>query len=178
MPDRPSEPAADLTVLAGELVDRLWNHGDDSVADRLLAPGFTGHSPDQPGVLDRNGLLRLVHRLRAGLPDLGLTVHAAVEQGQQVFLRTSVTGTHRGWLWGLPPTGLFTRATEMLWLRFDDGRVAELWRQSSPLRVLGQLGVLPPADAGVLGRGGHLVRTAGRLAALSAKTSAAGRRRS
>ncbi|KAA2262619.1 ester cyclase [Solihabitans fulvus] len=174
MPDPTSDAEPDPLAVARELVDRLWNHADERAVAPLLEPGFVGRSPNWTESLDRDGLFRLVRAWRTGLPDLGLRVEDAVVQGQRVCLRTVVTGTHRGWLLGLPPTGLFCRATESLWLRFEHGRVAELWRQSCPLTVLDQLGLLPPEDAGPARRLGHALRTAGRLAALSVRFSRSG----
>ncbi|WP_158884508.1 ester cyclase [Amycolatopsis anabasis] len=156
----------DYAALAVRIHDRLWNHGDLATVEGFCWPDLVAYLPEE---LDRDGFSRYVAETRAGLPDLAVHVHETVAERNQVLLRAHVTGTHRGPLLGLPPTGRPTLRTELVWYRFHGGRVACLWRESNPLVVLDQLGVVPPEDAGPFGRFGHSLRTLARMAVLTAK---------
>ncbi|AHH99623.1 ester cyclase [Kutzneria viridogrisea] len=166
----------DLGQRARWITDQLFNLGNLDAA-RTCAPDFLGHLPDYPDAHGPDGLAEFVRGLRTSFPDFGHKVHVSVWEGDQVFLRSSLTGTQRGEFLGIPPTNLPVLMSEMLWLRFDaDGRLAELWRETNPVAALDQIGVVPPDGVGPAGRFGHTLKTVARLAALTARQQLAQRR--
>jgi len=60
-----------------------------------------------------------------------------------VAARTTMTGTHEGDLFGLPPTGRRVRVAQHTIERFRDGRIVAHHRLTDDLSMLRQLGVLP-----------------------------------
>ena len=58
--------------------------------------------------------------------------------------RWTATGTHRGELFGIAPTGRTMTVTGILITRFDGGRIAEEWESYDALGMLQQLGAAPP----------------------------------
>lgn len=107
------------------------NHGDSTVVDELIAPGF---------VLHGNGLVReVVGTIRAGLPDLELRTLQQVAEGDLVASRWLVRGTHRGTILGIAPTGRQVTVTGFSLVRFAGGQVIEEWIEMDVLGLLSQL---------------------------------------
>ena len=72
-----------------------------------------------------------------------------VAEGDLVAYRATLSGTHRGELLGMPPTGRAFRVQHMHMLRMRDGRACEHWAVRDDLGMLQQLGIIPaPAPAG------------------------------
>ena len=126
--------------LAGE----VWSEGNVALCDELVAPDWVLHqagTPD-PG-RGPDGYRAWVAGLRAAFPDLRLLVEEQVCLGDRVATRWTVTGTHRGALRGVPPTGRRVEWTAVSIKRFAGGKVAETWICSDGLGLLRQVGAVP-----------------------------------
>lgn len=77
-------------------------------------------------------------------PDVRATIHNMIAEGDRVFLRQTLTGTHEGKTEGssFEPTG--KKATWAMWCeyRLEGGRIAEVWCLSDSLHLYEQLGVV------------------------------------
>lgn len=80
---------------------------------------------------------------RNAFPDLRVTVEEQVAHGNTVVTRWTTTGTHRGDLWGVPPTGKSFTITGVTIDRFVEGKIAESKESWDALGMLQQLGILP-----------------------------------
>ena len=78
--------------------------------------------------------------LRAGFPDLTITVEDQVAEGDMVVTRWIARGTHRGAFQGVPATGrdVVMAGTDID--RIVGGKVAECWAQVDELGLMRQLG--------------------------------------
>ena len=124
----------------------LFNLGKVELVPELLHPEYVNHSPGSPTLpRGREGVVVVVQALRRALPDLSYRVEDLVVGDDSVAVRATMTGTHRGDLFGLPPTGNSVRVTQMTFERFRDGRIVAHHRLTDDLSMLRQLGVLPPA---------------------------------
>ena len=83
--------------------------------------------------------------LRTAFPDIRVTVFDTVAEGDLVAVRGEISGTHRGELMGLPPTGNGVSVSVMDFNRIASGRVHERWGQLDMLGLLQQLGAVPEA---------------------------------
>lgn len=157
--------------LGPRILDELWNGRDVGVIDRRFSSEVVTYVPlpGQPVIEGTPGLRKLAEDMFAALPDLAYRSVEVVAAGDKVLVRGELTGTHRGFLMGIPPTGRATRLTEHVILRFEGDRVVEMWQQADYLSVLSQLGITPPEGAGPLGTVAHTVKTVGRLGALIVK---------
>ena len=101
----PSEAAQ----IVRELHDIVWNSGELSAVDRLVAPQYVIHSdpgdPWEGQTLDRATYRERVRYSRTGFPDLTFTIHDLIATEHRVCVRWSAEGTHAGDLVGLPATG-------------------------------------------------------------------------
>lgn len=125
----------------------VWNGGDIDVLDDLLDPAYINHSsgmptPPPPGP---DGLKPVVQALRGAFSDLNYDVHQVVVENGMAAVRSTMTGTHDGSLFGMPPTGRSVEVTQMQFERIADGRLAEHWRTTDDLTLMRQLGQIPDA---------------------------------
>lgn len=140
-----SEPTPDLRRLALRVFSELISGGDLALADELIAPGYVDHRGGPPG---REGFKVGLAMVRAAFPDWTSIPADLVVEGDRVAGRWTVTGTHEGDFMGIPATGRSITMAEAGVLRFEDGRLVELWRVADELALLRQLGVLPTPTAG------------------------------
>jgi steroid delta-isomerase-like uncharacterized protein len=124
--------------------EEVWNEGRLDVLDELLTPGYLNHTPSTaappPGPA---GLEPIVAAMRAAFPDLHYAIEDLVVGPAAVAVRVTMTGTHRGDLFGLPATGRRVRVSQMNLERLASGRIAEHWRITDELALMRQLGVVP-----------------------------------
>jgi steroid delta-isomerase-like uncharacterized protein len=107
----------------------VWSEGRLDEADRYLAPDLVDHDVQPfPGRADgAAGLLQVVGMIRAALPDLERSIEDQIEEGDRVVTRFVDRGTHRGELFGVPPTGRAIRLPGINIERVEGGRIREIW---------------------------------------------------
>ena len=122
----------------------VWNQGKLEVLDEIIAPDYINHSssiPDPvPGPI---GLKPIVAAMRLAFPDLHYEVHDLVVGEGKVAVRCTMTGTHQGEFFGIPPTGQSVRVTQLQIEYIRNGQIVEHWRQTDELGIMQQLGLLP-----------------------------------
>jgi steroid delta-isomerase-like uncharacterized protein len=134
----------DGETLARRYFEEVWNQGKVDVLDELLAPDYinhtpsTGHPPAGPA-----GLKPIVLAIRRAFPDLHFTIDDVIVTGSAVAIRTTMTGTHEGDLFGVPPTRRKIKVMQLQIERIKNGRIAEHWRVTDELSMMKQLGVVP-----------------------------------
>ncbi len=83
--------------------EELFNNGNLSVADELIAPDFVSHARAERGVGGPEGVKQFVTRLRTGFPDFNVTIEDQLAEGDKVMTRFRVSGTHNGQWMGPTP---------------------------------------------------------------------------
>lgn len=133
--------AEDNKAVVYRTIDAV-NRGDLDIIDELFSPDCIIHNPG--GVtLDRAGHKRNLALLAQGFPDIYCSAEAVVAEGDLVAARQTLTGTHRGEVQGVPPTGKQVNYTAMGFIRVSDGKVVEVWHEVDTLGLLQQLGLAP-----------------------------------
>jgi len=123
----------------------LFNQGKLELLPELLRPDYVNHSPGSAELpRGRDGVGVVVQALRRGFPDLHYRIDDLVVGEDSVAVRTTLTGTHHGELFGVGPTGRTVEVTQMTFERFREGRIVAHHRLTDELSLLRQLGVLPP----------------------------------
>jgi steroid delta-isomerase-like uncharacterized protein len=82
--------------------------------------------------------------LFTALPDLRLDLTTRLPHGDCVAEEYTITGTHLGSLFGIPPTGRRLCIRAVSFVRMREGRLAEDTFYVDLAGVLGQLGLFPP----------------------------------
>jgi predicted ester cyclase len=77
--------------------------------------------------------------LRPAMPDIQVTIHQQVAEGDLVTTRKTIGGTHTGTFLGIPPTGRAVNIDVIDIVRVKDGRYFEHWGITSLSEVLAQL---------------------------------------
>ncbi len=113
-------------------------HYDEQITWHDVARGRTLRGKQQVGDYLRG--------LFAGLPDLRLDLTTRLPYGDDVAEEYTITGTHLGSLFGIPPTGRALHIRAVSFVRMRDGRLAEDTFYVDLAGVLGQLGLFPPLD--------------------------------
>jgi steroid delta-isomerase-like uncharacterized protein len=134
------------------LVRRYWdevvNPGNLDLIDALFAPDYVLHTPDGD-VPGRDGIRQQLTAFRAAFPDLRAEVADEVAEGDKVVQWVLARGTHRGELFGVPPTGKSVTITGIVISRVAAGKIAEEWEVLDLLGVLQQIGAVPtPGSSG------------------------------
>jgi predicted ester cyclase len=80
--------------------------------------------------------------ITTALPDRRDHIDDVLAEGDRVWMRFRVAGTHGGNLYGLPPTGTRVEVPEVGVMRFTDGKWKEAWYFADELGLLLQLGAV------------------------------------
>lgn len=126
-----------------QIIEEVWNGGNLAVLDELVAPTCVFHDPNTT-FHGPEGIKHYVMMYRMAFPDLQFTVNDLIGEGDKVVIRWMVTGTHKGQLQGMAPTGKVVRVTGIVISRLAKGQVEEDWITFDALGLLQQLGVVPP----------------------------------
>jgi predicted ester cyclase len=122
--------------------------GDLSVIDEFVAPDLVDHTAPPHLQHGSESLKQLALIWRQAFPDLKVTVHELVAEGDLVVIAWSGGGTHLGELMGIPPTGKQGYMTGITFNRMQDGRIVERWGNNDQAGLFVQLGLMPaPAAA-------------------------------
>jgi steroid delta-isomerase-like uncharacterized protein len=121
----------------------IWNRADLAATGEVVGADYVRHDPATPGVRGVAGLQQLIATYHQAFPDLQLTVEELLAEGETVAARWSGTGTHRGELMGIPPTGKPTAVSGIGLYRLAGGKIAEEWESWDTLGLMQQLGAVP-----------------------------------
>ena len=125
--------------LVRRLYDELFFKWNFAVVDELISPEFIGH--EMPPGMPRGpeGIRQFYGGIRAGLPDVQLTVEDMIGEKDRVVVRWSARATHRGVFLGIPATGKAVSFTGLALYRLAKGKIVERWAEVNLLGVSEQL---------------------------------------
>jgi steroid delta-isomerase-like uncharacterized protein len=122
-----------------------FNAGNISLYDELVAVNFVYH---EPMVGERRGLQgakEVATTYRTAFPDARLVIDEQIATGDTVVTRWTATGTHKGLLLGIPPTGRRVTCTGILISHLQNGKIVEEFENFDTLGLLRQIGAVPAA---------------------------------
>ena len=140
-----------VTAQHNKALVRRWldaiNQADVAVTDEVFSPDcirrLIYHASVTRVGRGADAIKRRISDWRAAFPDWSFTVEDMVAEADVVITRCTVRGTHRGELFGLPPTGREVAYTEILISRIANGRIVEQSVLIDRLGLLQELGALP-----------------------------------
>lgn len=112
-------------AIVSRFLDELWNQNNAGIRDELA-------TPDYPST-------HRVDEMRAGFPDIQLTIDDQIAEGDQVVTRATATGTHKGEFMGKSPTDRSITLPIIFIHRLEGGRVAERWNQMDQVGLYEQI---------------------------------------
>ncbi len=116
-----------------------FNERKFGLVEELTASDFVEHSHRYRGIEAHRQFLNM-HV--GGFPDFNMSIEHMVAEGDNVWVRFKVTGTHAGEFNRLPPTGKKVNFESVQMYRIVEGKIAECWAVSDSAEFLRQLGVM------------------------------------
>ena len=131
--------------------EKVWNAGDESAIDRLMAPGAKFHglpTADAPPIIGPAAFKPLFREFRVAFPDLKIKLLRIVCEDSLVASHCLVSGTHTGAGPGpnVLATGMPIRFFGMAFAFVENGQIQEGWNCFDFSSMYQQLGVAPPTS--------------------------------
>jgi steroid delta-isomerase-like uncharacterized protein len=126
-----------------------WNGGLAGLVravDELMADDYVRHDPNTPEVRGREAQKQLVTMFLTAFDDLHLTIEDLVAERDKVAGRITVRATHKGELFGIPPTGRQVTVSMLEIYRLAGDKIAEQWIVMDALGMMQQLGAIPTPE--------------------------------
>jgi len=142
---RTNDKRAAYKAIVGRLYEEVFNTGDLSRADELIAANYLDHNPLGPEIVrGLEGFKQSLRLLREAFPDLHFTVEEIIVKGNQVVSRVILRGTHKSEFMGVPPTGKRVQVKGIDLFRITNGVIVERWGAFYGKALIGQwVGNLP-----------------------------------
>lgn len=135
--------AEEYKACSRRVFEEIWNRGNLDEIYEIFASDFVLHEPVAGEIRGPEGYKKFVTMYRAAYPDLHFTVEDQIAEGDKVVNRLTFTGTHKGKLMGVPPSGEKITTTGITVCRYRGGKMLEAWANSDVLGMLQQLKVMP-----------------------------------
>jgi predicted ester cyclase len=132
----------ELKRVVQQWVEDVWNGGHLDRADELMPPDYVLHAGAQR-FTGPEGFKQLCAGYRAAFPDLHVTVHDLIAEGDRVVWRFTARGTQRGPLFDLLPTGKPMEIEGIVISRFAGDKWVEDWGSWDIYGMMEQLGAIP-----------------------------------
>lgn len=145
--------ATDNIALVKRLVDEVWNKGNLKVADELSSSTSGFHDPMSGDLTTLDAFKKHVQNVRTGFPDMRVAIDDIAVSGDKVYMRWTVTGTHKGPFMGADATNKRGVTPGMSVSRIQGGKIAETWMFYDVLGLLQQLGLAPAMREEAAGAG-------------------------
>ncbi|MBR8357878.1 ester cyclase [Burkholderia vietnamiensis] len=129
--------------VAVETLYRAFSDNDPDLVDTVLAPDWEDIplAPGQgPGPA---GIKPIIGSFAQAFPDVRIVIHDIVQVPGQIAVRAEITGTHRGDLFGIAPTGKQVSFRLHEFHALDGQRVTTTWHMEDWFGLFLQLGQFP-----------------------------------
>jgi len=140
---------ADETEQNKAVVRRFLEESDKGNLEGALASfadDFIAHVPGSPGPMNREAYKQFVATFMEAFPDGRHTIKDQIAEGDKVATRLTYSGTHKGALQGIAPTGKQIAFEGILIDRITNGKIVEHWGEFDQLGMMQQLGVIPSEE--------------------------------
>jgi steroid delta-isomerase-like uncharacterized protein len=125
-----------------QLFEATDKHDTERMGQLISSTNYLFHFPGMPP-MDWNTTKQFSTALVSSFPDLRHEIVDMVAEGDKVAVRLSVTGTHKGELQGIPPTGKKVTFDAMDFITLIEGKVSEEWLNADIMGLMQQIGAIP-----------------------------------
>jgi steroid delta-isomerase-like uncharacterized protein len=133
----------DVRELMRRNIEELWGQSRRELIPELYAPDCVDHNPVPGQAPGHAGLYAVMDAFSTAFPDLAMTLHGTLADGDFGVDFWTFRATHSGELMGVPATGRRVEFSGIDVVRVGpDGRIAEIWHVEDLASMLTQLGVL------------------------------------
>ncbi|HVF91501.1 MAG TPA: ester cyclase [Blastocatellia bacterium] len=125
--------------------EEVWNKRRADAIDEMLdcdgvAHGLTDESGNE--LCGPEAFKPFFERFLGAFPDLRVTVEDAIEEGDMVACRCTVSGTHTGEGIGMAATRKPVTFSGMCMVRLKDGKIVEAWNNFDFMSMYQQMGLM------------------------------------
>ena len=106
-----SEITSKNKALMNRIYEEMWNKGNPDLAAEIFG------RPE--------GVAKFLCQFLQSFPDLQHTINEMISEGNQVAVRFTAHGTHRGQWLDFRPTGKNIHYTGVTWARIAEGKIIE-----------------------------------------------------
>jgi steroid delta-isomerase-like uncharacterized protein len=119
--------ATDPKTLVERFYGEVWNRGDETVAREILQPAlqFRGSLGVERQGIDE--FLRYMREVHSALADYRCAIDELITTESRAAARMLFTGTHRGVLFGIPPTGRVITWAGAAFFTIVQGQITRIW---------------------------------------------------
>jgi steroid delta-isomerase-like uncharacterized protein len=128
--------------------EEIWYKGNLAAVDEFMASDLVYHRGTGEHIHGTEEYKKFVSTTHSAFPDVHFTVEDIFAEGDKVAVRWTMTGTHKGELRGIPPTGKKVTMWAISLYRIVEGKIAEVWERYDTLGLMQQLGVPKPGQGG------------------------------
>lgn len=122
---------------------RAFTEQNVDLVDAVLAPDWDD-IPLAPGqVAGPEGIKTIIRTVAQAFPDVKITIHDMVQEPGRIGVRAEISGTHRGALFGIAPTGKAVSFRLHEFHTLESGRVTTTWHMEDWFGLFLQLGQFP-----------------------------------
>jgi predicted ester cyclase len=114
-------------TLVSSFYDRVWNAGDRTALDELVADDFRFQGSLGPAIVGREAFWQIVSTVRGALSGYHCEILACVTERNQAFAKMKFSGTHTGPFRSYQPSGLGVAWQGAALFQFDGNRIREIW---------------------------------------------------
>jgi predicted ester cyclase len=130
-------------LILNKHLGEVFHKGNLSVVDEIIHPDYVYHGPlgEAKGP---EGFKQIVNQALTAFPDIHYDIIDMFGEGDKLAVHYRMTGTFKGALMGIPPTGNKVDLPQAFLYRFKDGKEVEALPFSDMLTMYQQMGIKPP----------------------------------
>lgn len=129
-----------MVHLVRRFYEEMWNRFDRDLVRELLTEHVQFRGSLGREAVGHEGFREYMEYVRAAFPDFTNEIEQTLVEGDRLFARLTYRGTHRGELFGIPPTGRKVEYAGAALFRFRSGRIAQVWVLGDIHGLMRQLG--------------------------------------
>ncbi|KAJ1333146.1 ester cyclase [Microdochium nivale] len=127
------------------------NSGDESIAREVVSESAEFHVPfGGPPLSGIAGYMEILGMMRSAYPDIRWSLEETIIEGDKVFARFTISGTHQGDFLGTPATGKQISSQAFNIYKFADGKIVAERGLPDIFGMMAQIGAIaipgPPAS--------------------------------
>jgi predicted ester cyclase len=134
------EMIEDNLAFVRDMEEDLFNRRDLTAVDRYVSPAYTLRTAEEGAPSGREAIKTYIAAYLDGFPDLHISIDQLLAVGDRVIGVFTFTGTHKGHLFGVAPSGRTISVRQIAIYRVDSGQVVDEWEISDQLGLMQQIG--------------------------------------
>lgn len=118
---------------------RMWNQWDKSVFPQILKPEIQFRGSLGQVKHGYDGLSEYIDFIHAAFPDFHNHIELIISEEDRAFAQLTYTGTHRGAIFGIPPTDRTIQYAGAAVFAFEQQKIRDVWILGDIYGLLQQL---------------------------------------